>query len=153
MVNNNSDDKKMYRAIIDALNEQPRDVRQMIYSMSMKINELYGRIERLRDENRVLKEYRNTVMTIDALHTSQKVKLLELLRESKLLTLRQLASEIGWSETTQRKYLNKYKNEGLIIYNPSAFPVLTELGEKFVDLVRTIKRMINNFFEENNVVS
>jgi len=146
--------EEVFKKVVQILNEQPLDIRQLCRSMALKIDELYKKLkeQEIKYKKRIkeLESYRNEILTIDAMQLSQKIKLLLLLEKGDVITLKSLAEKIGWSEVTQRKYLQIFNKEGLIIYNPSSMPIITEHGKQFVNLFKTIRSLIEEFFNKKN---
>ena len=124
-------------------NELSQEHKQIFFEQAQRIEELTKENFDLQKKNNELllelKELKELTVSVDLINNLNLIQTLTLLCDIQVITITKLAENLKVSLPTMRRYLEIFSNQGFLMYNRGAMPVVKEKGKKLVELFKKVK--------------
>jgi len=125
------------------INELSLESKQVFFEQAQRIDELTREVFELQKKNNELmlelKELKGLFVSADVINNLNLIQTLTLLSDVPVITITKLAENLKVSLPTMRRYLEIFNNQGFLMYNRGAMPVVKEKGKKLVELFKKVK--------------
>jgi len=124
-------------------NELSQEHKQIFFEQAQRIEELTKENFDLQKKNNELllelKELKELTVSVDLINNLNLIQTLTLLCDIQVITITKLAENLKVSLPTMRRYLEIFSNQGFLMYNRGAMPVVKEKGRKLVEVFKKVK--------------
>jgi len=129
--------------MMNNINELSLESKQVFFEQAQRIDELTREVFELQKKNNELmlelKELKGLFVSADVINNLNLIQTLTLLSDVPVITITKLAENLKVSLPTMRRYLEIFNNQGFLMYNRGAMPVVKEKGKKLVELFKKVK--------------